>query len=255
MNWLQQVLGNRASPRRPPLAGLRLRSTGSQRRPRPQREPKRSRYTCNGARRGAQAACRQRWNDAVMGTGRPGELAGRAGATQPRSDQPSSSQFTPGPGQLSAGATDQPGGETVSRGQLAAWGVEPAYFDAAGRWCEAPEDTLRSIMRAMGAGEAPRPPEDAPLLVIGERGPWQHLPPGKLELEGGEAFDLGPVEERPPALPPGYHRLRRADGHEVVVAVCPPKCPEPPPGRSWGWSVQLYAARSRNSWGIGDFAD
>jgi 4-alpha-glucanotransferase len=27
------------------------------------------------------------------------------------------------------------------------------------------------------------------------------------------------------------------------------------PDRSWGWAVQLYAARSRDSWGIGDMAD
>ncbi len=29
----------------------------------------------------------------------------------------------------------------------------------------------------------------------------------------------------------------------------------PPPERGWGWAVQLYAARSRDSWGIGDLAD
>ena len=28
-----------------------------------------------------------------------------------------------------------------------------------------------------------------------------------------------------------------------------------PQGRAWGWSVQLYATRSCESWGIGDFAD
>src|SRR5258708_1248109 len=32
------------------------------------------------------------------------------------------------------------------------------------------------------------------------------------------------------------------------------KC-EPPPSRAWGWAVQIYAARSRESWGIGDLAD
>ena len=29
----------------------------------------------------------------------------------------------------------------------------------------------------------------------------------------------------------------------------------PAPERAWGWAVQLYAARSRDSWGIGDLAD
>ncbi|HET7465249.1 MAG TPA: 4-alpha-glucanotransferase [Candidatus Dormibacteraeota bacterium] len=29
----------------------------------------------------------------------------------------------------------------------------------------------------------------------------------------------------------------------------------PPPVRAWGWAVQLYALRSRESWGIGDLAD
>src|SRR6202163_1182380 len=32
------------------------------------------------------------------------------------------------------------------------------------------------------------------------------------------------------------------------------KC-EPPPNRAWGWAAQIYAARSRESWGIGDLAD
>ena len=30
---------------------------------------------------------------------------------------------------------------------------------------------------------------------------------------------------------------------------------EPAPDRAWGWAVQLYALRSRESWGVGDFAD
>ncbi len=44
----------------------------------------------------------------------------------------------------------------------------------------------------------------------------------------------------------------------------PPPQPEPQlphdrceeaPERTWGWAIQLYALRSRNSWGIGDLAD
>ncbi len=29
----------------------------------------------------------------------------------------------------------------------------------------------------------------------------------------------------------------------------------PAPERAWGWAIQLYAVRSRESWGVGDFAD
>jgi 4-alpha-glucanotransferase len=29
----------------------------------------------------------------------------------------------------------------------------------------------------------------------------------------------------------------------------------PPPDRAWGWAIQLYAVRSKDSWGIGDLAD
>ena len=38
-----------------------------------------------------------------------------------------------------------------------------------------------------------------------------------------------------------------------------PRLPDEPchpaPERAWGWAVQLYALRSRDSWGVGDFAD
>ncbi len=41
--------------------------------------------------------------------------------------------------------------------------------------------------------------------------------------------------------------------------ISPPEVPDEPchvaPERAWGWSVQLYALRSRESWGVGDLAD
>lgn len=51
---------------------------------------------------------------------------------------------------------------------------------------------------------------------------------------------LGARTERPP----GIHPYKLPDG------ACAPA-----PERAWGWAVQLYALRSRDSWGVGDFSD
>jgi 4-alpha-glucanotransferase len=45
----------------------------------------------------------------------------------------------------------------------------------------------------------------------------------------------------------------------TTLVVAPGRCHLPPAleggGRAWGWAAQLYAARSRASWGIGDLGD
>src|SRR6202140_730430 len=51
---------------------------------------------------------------------------------------------------------------------------------------------------------------------------------------------MGATGDHPP-------RIRR---QELPQGNC-----EPPPSRAWGWAAQIYAARSRESWGIGDLAD
>jgi 4-alpha-glucanotransferase len=51
---------------------------------------------------------------------------------------------------------------------------------------------------------------------------------------------LGARGERPP-------RMKR---YEIPAGAC-----APPPDRTWGWAIQLYALRSRDSWGVGDFGD
>ena len=60
------------------------------------------------------------------------------------------------------------------------------------------------------------------------------------EAEAAILDSLGARSDRPP-------RLRRPD------------VPDEPcwqaPERTWGWAVQLYALRSRESWGVGDLAD
>ncbi|MEP6825793.1 MAG: 4-alpha-glucanotransferase, partial [Ramlibacter sp.] len=62
------------------------------------------------------------------------------------------------------------------------------------------------------------------------------------------------------ALPPGYHRLRvQGLQHETLVICAPARCFRPAAlqdgGKVWGPAVQLYALRSPQNWGMGDFSD
>ena len=67
----------------------------------------------------------------------------------------------------------------------------------------------------------------------------------------------------PADLPAGYHRfevdLEYAHRERCTLIVTPAKIHEPPElasgGKIWGVAVQLYALRSENNWGIGDFSD
>jgi 4-alpha-glucanotransferase len=71
----------------------------------------------------------------------------------------------------------------------------------------------------------------------------------------------------PADLPPGYHRLHVdlefAGQESCALIVAPDKCYEPAElarvdgkgGRLWGVAVQLYALRTADNWGIGDFTD
>jgi 4-alpha-glucanotransferase len=60
------------------------------------------------------------------------------------------------------------------------------------------------------------------------------------ETEEAILAAMGATGDNPP-------RVRR---HEIPTARCLTA-----PNRSWGWAAQIYAMRSRDSWGIGDFAD
>lgn len=74
----------------------------------------------------------------------------------------------------------------------------------------------------------------------------------RLILEHGGEVTLG--DQFPPDLPYGYHHAT-GDPAPVLVLHAPSRCPQPLPWRSWFVAVQLYAARSRDSWGIGDLRD
>ncbi len=63
----------------------------------------------------------------------------------------------------------------------------------------------------------------------------------------------------PADLPTGYHRVRAAapSGEaDALLVVAPDRIDLPElPRQAWGLMAQLYSVRSRDSWGLGDFAD
>ncbi len=108
----------------------------------------------------------------------------------------------------------------------ARYGVATTYEDWAGNPKQVPESTVEAVLAAMGAFDDDGPDEAPPPLVVTRA--------GEPEADGRDVgeYDLG-------------------DGRTLLVA--PRACPQPP--RSWGWMAQLYAVRSRHSWGMGDLRD
>ncbi|HEX2701426.1 MAG TPA: 4-alpha-glucanotransferase [Acidimicrobiales bacterium] len=141
-----------------------------------------------------------------------------------------------------------------------AWGVQEGYNDDRGTWHDTPAETTQALLDAMGAGDRPPPPASAPpgdgcrVLVVAEGEEAEVGGQWLLRTEdGGDAKVDGRLL---PDVPLGYHRLeRQSDGLVARLVVAPPACDLPPGLRTWGWALQLYATRSRASWGMGDLAD
>jgi 4-alpha-glucanotransferase len=133
-----------------------------------------------------------------------------------------------------------------------AWAIDDGYHDAFGVWRETSAATRRAIIAAMGADPDAPPPGPPPVRVLrsGEHSPVAAR--GDLLLEDGRVVHVDAT--LPAELPLGYHELR-GDAGAVPVIVVPPRCHLPQGFRIWGWAAQLYATRSRESWGIGDLAD
>jgi 4-alpha-glucanotransferase len=140
-------------------------------------------------------------------------------------------------------------------------GVATRFTDAAGGDHHVGDDTLRAVLAAMGEeGAAPAGSAWPPVVVarVGRSHAWR--PPAgsraDVVLESGEERPL--PDGLPGDLPPGRHRVEGRGGATALV-VAPGRCHLPPAlavgGRAWGWAVQLYALRSRASWGVGDLAD
>ncbi|MDQ2843939.1 MAG: 4-alpha-glucanotransferase [Acidobacteriota bacterium] len=136
-----------------------------------------------------------------------------------------------------------------------AWGVDLHYEDAFGKWHDASDATVQAVLEAMGADESHEaPPQDCP-VVFSRAGHGSHLKQGGVvKLESGEQIEVS--NRLSPDLPLGYHWLQHRNASQPVrLIVSPTKCYLPDDLQTWGWAVQLYASRSRQSWGIGDFSD
>ncbi len=127
--------------------------------------------------------------------------------------------------------------------------VQQDWTDADDQPQRVPDATVARVLAVMG-----EPPADlertAP--VVTRRGRRTGLV-GEVRLEGGGTARLDDVV--PDDLPFGYHVLAPDGGEpERRLVVSPGRCWVPPEQR-WGWAVQLYAARSTGSAGVGDLAD
>jgi 4-alpha-glucanotransferase len=138
-------------------------------------------------------------------------------------------------------------------------GVSSRFRLADGRRRRVAPATLEAVLAAMGVDPAdPPPPPDPPVLVArtGRAVDWTPPRGSSVVLESGE--ERPPPERLPGGLPPGWHRLVHPGGERRLV-VAPDGCHLPDwlagGGRARGWAAQLYALRSRRSWGLGDTGD
>ncbi len=135
----------------------------------------------------------------------------------------------------------------------AEWGIQERWRDATGSWHDVATEAVDRVLASMGTdGEGPPPPPRALFVRPGQ--PVEIHGPNVLTTEDGVEVRL---DGRLPAdLPLGYHSLVRIDdGVRTDVVASPGRCPLPANAPTWGWAVQLYALRSRGSWGMGDLSD
>jgi 4-alpha-glucanotransferase len=134
-----------------------------------------------------------------------------------------------------------------------AWGVSQEFADIAGNWHPTSPETRAALYRAMGV-DASHSPDQGDDVIIVRPGEQPSIPqPGTITLEDGTTRHV--ADRLPADLPLGYHRYaQEGHGRAAWIIVTPGKCPLPP-APLWCWAVQLYAARSNESWGIGDLAD
>jgi 4-alpha-glucanotransferase len=138
------------------------------------------------------------------------------------------------------------------------WGIDHVWVDAEDEIQRVSDETVARLREVIG-----EPPGDldarAPVVTrpgddLGEALGGPGSAPVEVVCEDGSTRRLA-GSALPDDFPLGYHRMRTSQGHDRLLVVSPGRCWLPEGWRAWGWTVQLYATRSRESWGIGDLAD
>jgi len=143
----------------------------------------------------------------------------------------------------------------VRNGRSDGWGIDHGYHATDGTWHETSDDTRSALRRAMG-GEAgsEHAPAAPPVWTVPTGWGEPLLGPCRLRLEDGG--ELGVVDSLPGDLPIGRHWLAPVDGGpSTLVLVRPRHCHHADDMRLAALAVQTYAARSSQSWGIGELRD
>ena len=151
----------------------------------------------------------------------------------------------------------------------AAHGVAVEYKDQLDRTVEVSSGSVVAVLRALGV-DATTPSAVAAALREVEQRPatppvvvMRQSQTRTVAVEDVIGLFLESGEEVPhrtvggsitlAGLPTGWHTLRTST-RDIPVVVAPDRVTAPT-GRHWGLMTQLYAMRSRTSWGIGDLHD
>ncbi|MGZ4508393.1 MAG: 4-alpha-glucanotransferase [Blastococcus sp.] len=130
------------------------------------------------------------------------------------------------------------------------WGIDATWLDALDQEHSVAPETIERLRGVIG-----RPPAD-----LEDRAPIVARPGDALEIDEADVVcedaEVRHLDgELPLDFPLGYHWLQSPEGRRRRLIVSPGRCWLPEGHRAWGWAVQLYATRSRASWGIGDLGD
>lgn len=136
-----------------------------------------------------------------------------------------------------------------------AWGIMDAYEDGQHRLQHLSKRNRAELRRAMGpAISGKKTTAPSPVITLPAGKSRRLRQPVEIRLETGKNFTA--KHTIPANLPVGYHTLREVGATaETRLIIHPARCYLPKKKREAGWALQLYALRSRRSWGIGDFAD